>query len=103
MKLRIQESKITLRLSIEEVHLLSARRKINQSMNLRGGSVNIVLEVNSEEEIDLHYADGVYSFAFPERHLQEWRESNKVGYHRNLGDIDLTIEKDLPKRNISHG
>ncbi len=102
MKLRIQEKKITLRLEQNEVLQFIEKSRLVQSVKLPGGTLELILEAKDVKEIDLNYAHNTYSFTFPEDQLEAWNGPNKIGYHRSLDEIDLTIEKDLPRRNQSH-
>ncbi len=98
MKLRIQESSVTLRLQPDEVLLLSEKRKLMQITKLPGDEISIILEVKDDEYIGMHYSQNTFTFSFPEEQLEAWSTSSKVGYSRSLNDLTLIIEKDMPRK-----
>ena len=98
MKLRVQESSITLRLSPEEIQSLAVSRSLCQKSVLPGGQLDIRVDASDTEDMAFHYQEGCFAFSIPSVDLESWANTSKMGYRRNYGDLLVVIEKDLPRR-----
>ena len=98
MKLRIQETDITLRLLPEEVASLAQQKRLIQITQLADHQLHIEIKLQEINQIELKHRGQVFSFLFPENLIEEWSTTNKVGYRRHDGEVLLVIEKDMPPK-----
>ncbi len=98
MKLRIQESNITLRLLADEIEELATAKTLNQATQLPGGKVEIRVAVKEILDMEFSFENQVYSFSIPANQVENWSTTNKIGFKHNYDDLLVVVEKDLSKR-----
>lgn len=97
MKLRIQESSITLRLLAVEIQKLKLAQ-LSQTTKMPGGAIHIVVEKTDTKDMEFFYKEETFHFLIPAAEIESWSSSNKIGFRHDYGDLHVVVEKDLPRK-----
>lgn len=106
MKLRLEESKISVRLSKEEKEIFFTSNSLQQEINIGTNnhfSYSIITDKHCEQSI-MDFKAFSFNILLPQSKVQNWKNSGSVGIHETFitdygTEISLFVEEDLkPKR-----
>ena len=103
MKLRIQPGKIVFRLAPEDVDALVADGRIEVMVPTGPTQFQYAIGLVNGPEIDLRFEDQIVELGFPAHLIFEWSTTQKIGFHKDLGDLTVVVEKDLARRHKTSG
>jgi len=105
MKLRLEKSKITIRLSTSEIADFSASKNIEEKVIISDNNhFTFALKIcDSCHKLFAEFKDGGLVLHVPTDDADQWLNSKRIGIHEttltNDGDnIKLIVEEDLPRR-----
>ena len=105
MKLRLEKSKITIRLSPSEMELFSSSKFIEEKLIISDNN-EFSFALSSNESPDMmtaQFKNGALLVNIPAQKVEKWINSSQVGLKETIksesgSEIQLTLEEDLPPR-----
>ena len=78
--------------------MLSEKKILKQSTSLPNSPMNIQLEAKQSGDIDFQFLDNAFLFSIPYEYVMHFGDKHRIGFSKEIGDIEIIIEKDLPSK-----
>jgi len=95
MKIRIKGNSLRYRLTRSDTALLADEGHLRESVDFGSKQLFYALQVVDDEQLSATYKDDVITVYVPQRLIQEFADTDKVGFEGTHGNLHLLVEKDF--------
>ena len=95
MKIRIKDNSVRFRLSQSEVALLGETGFISCTTEFTGRSLVYTIQTSSDKELSVLFIENTIVLKMPEKMVNEWVSTDRVGFDGQSGLVKILIEKDF--------
>jgi hypothetical protein len=95
MKIRIKGNSLRYRLTRSDTAQLAEEGHLREVVDFGNKQLFYALQVVDDEQLSATYKDDVITIFVPKRLLQEFADTDKVGFEGTHGSLHLLVEKDF--------
>lgn len=95
MKIRIKGNSLRYRLTRTDTTRLAEHGYLQEEVDFSSGQLFYALRVTDKEQLSATYKDNTITMYVPEKLMQEFAGTDKVGFEGTHGNLHLLVEKDF--------
>lgn len=95
MKIRIKGNSLRYRLTRSDVAQLSAVGFLEDKVDFGNQSLLYALKLTDEGSLSATFVNNTITLNMPKNMVDEWKNTDKVGFEHTAGDLNLLVEKDF--------
>jgi len=95
MKIRIKGNSIRYRLTKTDVGIFKREGYIEEAITFASQRLVYALQRAVVDELTASFHDNKITLVVPEKMVEEWAATDRVGFENNTGPLYLLIEKDF--------
>ena len=95
MKLRIKSNSLRYRLTKSDVDNLSKEGYLEEQVNFPGTPLIYALQLTEGQVLTASYIDNKITMSMSHKMIAELRDTERVGFENNDGELQLLVEKDF--------
>ncbi|NOW95704.1 hypothetical protein [Mucilaginibacter sp. SG564] len=95
MKIRIKSNSLRYRLTRTDTSLLAKDGHLREAVDFGTQQLFYALRVMDDEQLSATFKDNVITVYVPKQLIQEFADTDKVGFEGTHGNLHLLVEKDF--------
>ncbi len=95
MKIRIKSNSLRYRLTKSDMAKLASAGCLEDQIGFGVAKLKYILKSTKDSELSADYGNDTITLFMPESMIEEWNNTDRVGFEHQTGDLYLLVEKDF--------